>query len=102
MIDHDHDATEISVGAAAGRHEARHLCMASVLLLNRDHVDEARPAACHLPDALDAWNPGSFEVVPQRSGPDISGAGGALMECSQSGLHGRRTDDNWIVAVIDR
>src|SRR4051812_7743449 len=76
--------------------------MAGVLLFNRDHVDEARSAAGHLPDALDAWNAGRFEVVPERSGPDISGARGALMECGQSGLHWRRTDDNWIVAVINR
>src|SRR3954451_21775590 len=37
-----------------------------------------------------------FEVVPERSGADISGARGALMECGESGLHGRRTDDYWL------
>ena len=42
VIDHDDDAAEIGVRSAAGRDQARHLGVAGMLLLDRDHVDEAR------------------------------------------------------------
>src|SRR6267142_5841116 len=86
----------------SGGNETRHLGVAGMLLVDRDHVDEARAAPRHLPDALDPGHACGLEIVPERGSTNERGACGAEISAGIDRARRRRRALDRVIAMIDR